>query len=139
MTLGQVATDAKSNEITAIPELLDLLDLEGAVVTIDAMGCQKDIAAKIVGGGGQYVLAVKENQPHLYEDIERAFDEALDQGEPRVTSPSARPKGPGRVARNAHLLCDHQPQGDPGRGPVDGADGDRHGDQRAGGQRCRRD
>ncbi len=49
LTLDQVATDAKSNEITAIPELLELLDLEGAMVTIDAMGCQKDIAAKIVG------------------------------------------------------------------------------------------
>jgi predicted transposase YbfD/YdcC len=84
LTLGQVATDAKSNEITAIPELLELLDLNGAVVTIDAMGCQKEIAADIVGGGGQYVLAVKENQPHLYEDIARAFDEALDQGEPGV-------------------------------------------------------
>jgi predicted transposase YbfD/YdcC len=84
LTLGQVATDAKSNEITAIPELLELLDLKEAVVTIDAMGCQKEIAADIVGEGGQYVLAVKENQPHLYEDIERAFDEALDQGEPGV-------------------------------------------------------
>jgi predicted transposase YbfD/YdcC len=84
LTLGQVATDAKSNEITAIPELLQLLDLEGTVVTIDAMGCQKEIAAEIVGEGGQYVLAVKENQPHLYEDIQRAFDEALDQGEPGV-------------------------------------------------------
>jgi len=84
LTLGQVATDAKSNEITAIPELLELLDLEGAVVTIDAMGCQKEIAAGIVSGGGQYVLAVKENQPHLYEDIERAFEEALDRGEPGV-------------------------------------------------------
>ena len=68
-TLGQVATDAKSNEITAIPELLAVLDLDGAVVTIDAMGCQKDIAAQIVDGGGEYVLAVKENQPHLHEDI----------------------------------------------------------------------
>ena len=66
LTLGQVATHAKSNEITAIPELLKLLDLEGAVVTIDAMGCQKEIAAGIVQGGGEYVLAVKENQPHLY-------------------------------------------------------------------------
>jgi predicted transposase YbfD/YdcC len=84
LTLGQVATDAKSNEITAIPELLELLDLNGAVVTIDAMGCQKEIAAGIVGRGGQYVLAAKENQPHLYEDIKRAFDEALDQGEPGV-------------------------------------------------------
>jgi len=84
LTLAQVATDAKSNEITAIPELLELLDLEGAVVTIDAMGCQKEIAAEIIDGGGQYVLAVKENQPHLYEDIERAFDEVLDRGEPGV-------------------------------------------------------
>jgi Transposase DDE domain len=62
LSLGQVATDAKSNEITAIPELLKLLDLEGAVVTIDAMGCQKDIATGIVRGKGEYVLAVKENQ-----------------------------------------------------------------------------
>jgi predicted transposase YbfD/YdcC len=84
LTLGQVATHAKSNEITAIPELLKLLDLEGAVVTIDAMGCQKDIAAEIVQGKGQYVLAVKENQPHLYEDIEQAFEEVLERGEPGV-------------------------------------------------------
>jgi predicted transposase YbfD/YdcC len=84
LTLGQVATDAKSNEITAIPELLGLLDLNGAVVTIDAMGCQRDIAAKIIDGGGDYELAVKENQPHLDADIARAFDEALDQGEPGV-------------------------------------------------------
>jgi len=56
LTLGQVATDAKSNEITAIPELLELLDLDGAVVTIDAMGCQKEIAADFISGGGQYVL-----------------------------------------------------------------------------------
>jgi predicted transposase YbfD/YdcC len=84
LSLGQVATDAKSNEITAIPELLKLLDLEGAVVTIDAMGCQKDIAAGIVREKGEYALAVKENQPHLYEDIGRAFDEALADGEPGV-------------------------------------------------------
>src|SRR5208282_5309502 len=61
-----------------------LLDLRGAVVTIDAMGCQKDIAAGIDQGGGKYLLAVKENQPHLYEDIQKAFDEALDKGEPGV-------------------------------------------------------
>src|SRR6516165_6314911 len=84
LTLGQVATDAESNEITAIPELLELLDLRGAVVTIDAMGCQKEIAADIIDGGGEYALAVKENQPHLYEDIERAFEEVLDRGEPGV-------------------------------------------------------
>lgn len=84
LTLAQVATDAKSNEITAIPELLELLDLKGAVVTIDAMGCQKEIAADIIDRGGQFVLAVKENQPHLYEDIKRKFDEVLDRGEPGV-------------------------------------------------------
>ncbi len=81
LTLGQVATDAKSNEITAIPELLKILDLEGAVVTVDAMGCQKEIAAGIVPGKGAFVLAVKENQPHLYEDIGQAFDEVLEQGQ----------------------------------------------------------
>src|SRR5512147_2342858 len=82
LTLGQVATDAKSNEITAIPELLELLDLKGAVVTIDAMGCQKEVAADVVGGGGEYVLAVTENQPHLDEDIERAYEEVSERGEP---------------------------------------------------------
>src|SRR3954471_24299371 len=62
LALGQVAPDAKSHEITAIPELLELLDLNGAVVTIDAMGRQREIAADIVGRGGHYVLAAKENQ-----------------------------------------------------------------------------
>jgi predicted transposase YbfD/YdcC len=84
LTLGQVATHAKSNEITAIPELLKFLDLEGAVVTIDAMGCQKDIAAGIVLGGGEYVLAAKDNHPHLCEDIKQEFEEVLEHGEPGV-------------------------------------------------------
>ena len=65
LLLGQVATDVKSNEITAIPELLALLDLEGAVVTIDAMGCQRVIAKQIVAAKGDYVLTVKDNQPTL--------------------------------------------------------------------------
>ena len=59
LTLGQVATEEKSNEIEAIPRLLELLDLQGALVSLDAMGCQKEIAAKIVAGGGDYVLIVK--------------------------------------------------------------------------------
>jgi len=80
LSLGQVAVDAKSNEITAIPALLELLDLQGALVTIDAMGCQKDIAAKIIAGGGDYVLTVKDNQPHLLEDIQASFERAIDQG-----------------------------------------------------------
>ena len=61
LTLGQVAVDDKSNEITAIPKLLQMLDLEGALVTIDAMGCQKDIARQIRTSNGHYLLAVKEN------------------------------------------------------------------------------
>jgi predicted transposase YbfD/YdcC len=78
VTLGQVATEAKSNEITAIPVLLDQLDLENAVVTIDAAGCQKSIAAKIVDGGGDYVLALKDNQPTLYRAVCDWFEERLE-------------------------------------------------------------
>jgi len=73
LSLAQVAVNAKSNEITAIPVLLDLLDIKGAWVTIDAMGCQKAIARKIKEGGGDYILTVKENQEHLTTDVELAL------------------------------------------------------------------
>jgi predicted transposase YbfD/YdcC len=73
LVLGQQAVDEKSNEITAIPELLELLELKGAIVTIDAMGCQKEIAARIVKGGGDYVLAVKDNQPKLHAALQEYF------------------------------------------------------------------
>ena len=73
LTLGQVRVSEKSNEITAIPELLKLLDLKGAIVTIDAMGCQKEIAGQIVDGGGDFLLAVKDNQPKLAEGIGEHF------------------------------------------------------------------
>jgi len=69
ITLGQVATDEKSNEITAIPQLLDIIDLEGAIVTIDAAGCQKTIAAQIVQGNGDFVLALKGNHGKLFDDV----------------------------------------------------------------------
>ena len=78
LSLGQVAVDSKSNEITAIPALLELLDLNGALVTIDAMGCQKAIAQKIVDQGGHYALTVKDNQEHLLEDIQQVLQKALD-------------------------------------------------------------
>jgi predicted transposase YbfD/YdcC len=78
VTLGQVAVDSKSNEITAIPALLQLLDLEGALVTIDAIGCQKKIAEKIVAGGGAYVLVVKGNQEQLLADVQETVGQALD-------------------------------------------------------------
>jgi hypothetical protein len=66
--LGEVAVEGKSNEITAIPELLKLLDPKGALVTIDAIGCQKALAQQIVDKGGNYLLAVKANQEHLLAD-----------------------------------------------------------------------
>ena len=77
LVLGQIATDAKSNEITAIPELLKLLDITGAVVTIDAAGCQKKIARQIVEQGGHYILQLKGNQGTLHAETVRLFDECL--------------------------------------------------------------
>ena len=76
LVLGQVATDAKSNEITAIPLLLKLLALEGATVTIDAMGCQTAIAAQIVEQGADYVLTLKDNHPALRDRVRLAFADA---------------------------------------------------------------
>ena len=76
LVLGQVATDAKSNEITAIPRLLELLHLKGCIVTIDAMGCQTKIAAQIIAQGGDYLLALKGNQGTLLAEVEEAFIDA---------------------------------------------------------------
>ena len=73
ITLGQVAVDAKSNEITAMPQVLAVLDLHDKIVTTDAMGCQKAIAEAIIKGGGDYILAVKDNQPTLHAEIQAAF------------------------------------------------------------------
>jgi predicted transposase YbfD/YdcC len=76
VVLGQVATEAKSNEITAIPQLLELLHIKGCIVTIDAMGCQTKIAEQIVAQEGDYVLALKGNQGTLAEEVEEAFIDA---------------------------------------------------------------
>ncbi len=78
LTLGQVACEEKSNEITAIPELLKLLAIKGCTVTIDAMGCQTEIASQIREQKGHYVLALKGNQSGLQEDMQRLFEEAID-------------------------------------------------------------
>jgi predicted transposase YbfD/YdcC len=99
LTLGQVAVDAKSNEIAAIPLLLDLLDLRDKVVTIDAAGCQKEIAAQIVAGGGDYVLAVKDNQPTLHAEVCQAFEKALETDDPRLRRHAAEESGHGRQER----------------------------------------
>ena len=73
LSLGQVKVDDKSNEITAIPELLDLIAIKGCIITIDAMGCQKEIAKKIIEKEADYILMVKENQAELKEQIEKVF------------------------------------------------------------------
>lgn len=77
VVLGQVKTDEKSNEITAIPELLKVLALEDCIVTIDALGCQKAIVSAICAKDADYIIAVKANQPHLYEDIQAIFRDVL--------------------------------------------------------------
>ncbi|HWU37482.1 MAG TPA: ISAs1 family transposase [Candidatus Acidoferrum sp.] len=97
LTLGQVAVETKSNEITAIPHLLELLDLQEKIVTIDAAGCQKDIAAAIVAGGGDYVLAVKDNQPTLHAEIQAAFAEVETEPLPRRREYATEEKGHGRL------------------------------------------
>ena len=78
LVLRQVKVADRSNEITAIPRLLSMLEVSGCIVTIDAMGCQKEIASKIIKSGADYVLSVKKNQPQLYEDIAETFADGLE-------------------------------------------------------------
>ncbi len=99
LVLGQRKVDEKSNEITAIPALLRVLVISGCIVTLDAMGCQRDIAAQIVAQGGDYVLALKGNQTHLQEDVLALFDWAEHgggQGVPLQTAQTLT-KGHGRI------------------------------------------
>jgi predicted transposase YbfD/YdcC len=99
LVLGQLATDAKSNEITAIPRLLELLDVRGAVVTIDAGGCHKKIAAQIVDQGGDYLLQLKGNQGTLHEETVDLFDHCLTDDCQGIAYTTARTlnKGHGRL------------------------------------------
>jgi predicted transposase YbfD/YdcC len=85
LVLGQIKVEDKSNEITAIPELLHVLELEGCVVTIDAMGCQKKIAAQIKAAGADYVLALKGNHATVHQEIREYFDDAVPPGADKNT------------------------------------------------------
>jgi predicted transposase YbfD/YdcC len=109
LTLGQVAVDGKSNEITAIPKLLELLDLNGALVTIDAIGCQKTIAKKVVAGGGDYVLVVKCNQEQLLKDIQETVAKAIDGELPAgtVRRHCERSEGHGRQEERSCIVIQH--------------------------------
>lgn len=106
LSLGQVAVEAKSNEITAIPQLLELLDLHGALVTIDALGCQKEIARQIVAAGGDYVLRVKDNQPNLLADIQACLRQALEQDFAGIRHDSyqTEDQGHGRKETRSYLV-----------------------------------
>jgi len=109
MVLGQVAVDDTSNEITAIPALLELLDLQGSTVTIDAIGCQTAIADQIVQRGGNYVLALKANQPTMLADVQALFADARAAQQPEygMTSATATESGHGRhETRTAFVISD---------------------------------
>lgn len=98
LMLGQIAVDAKSNEITAVPALLELLDVSDAVVSLDAMHCQKDTAQAIRDAGADYLLAVKDNQRSLHEDVKLFFDDAIEQGDEQLLHAVAEPdNGHGRL------------------------------------------
>lgn len=109
VALGQVAVDGKSNEITAIPKLLELLDLNGALVTIDAIGCQKAIAKKVVAGGGDYLLVVKANQERLLADIQQTVGQALDGELPAgvVRQSTTKEQGHGRQEERSCVVVQH--------------------------------
>lgn len=107
ISLGQVVVGQKSNEITAIPKLLEILAISGCLVTIDAMGCQTEIAEKIVAGGGDYVLAVKGNQPTLYEGIVNFFLNHLEDDFARVKVRrfQTQEHGHGREETRTYYVC----------------------------------
>lgn len=113
LVLGQMSTDVKSNEITAIPRLLELIDIRDCTVTIDAMGCQRNIAQTIVDNGAEYVLAVKDNQAGLREEIAHVFNAALspepvaaDMAQPpEITEHTSTDAGHGRIETRTAWLC----------------------------------
>jgi predicted transposase YbfD/YdcC len=94
LVLGQIATDAKSNEITAVPKLLEMLSLNGCIVTVDALNCQRDIARQIVDQGGDYVLALKANQGTLHDDVRRFLDDPASE---KTTAPAVVDGDHGRI------------------------------------------
>jgi predicted transposase YbfD/YdcC len=108
ISLGQVIVDQKSNEITAIPKLLEILEISGCLVTIDAMGCQTAIAQAIVDAGANYVLAVKDNQPTLHEGISWFFHTKRETGFARtkVSRHYTQDKGHGREEARTYYVCE---------------------------------
>ncbi len=106
LVLGQLAVEEKSNEITAVPQLLDMLDVTGCIVTADAMSCQKEIVKKISSKQADYVLSLKENQPTLRHEVEEYFEDALKNPQQYLEVETARTKdsGHGRVENRTYYL-----------------------------------
>ena len=116
LVLGQKKVEGKSNEITALPELIKILDLVGCIGTIDAMGCQREIVKKIVEKDADYVIAVKKNQPSLYKQIEQLFKQAIktDGKDLNMSTFSSKEMNRGREEiRNYLMLTDVAEQMDP--------------------------
>ena len=103
LTLGEVTVPEKTNEITAIPELLDLIDVEDGIVTLDAMGCQKKIVEKICQRKADYVIALKGNQGDFHSDVELFFSEFANKYPKHTTTE----KGHGRVETREYVLCNN--------------------------------
>lgn len=108
LVLAQSKVDEKSNEITAIPELLRVLDITGAIVTIDAMGCQKEIATQIINGDGDYILALKDNHPKLAADVRQLFADSQQDDIiiPTRTSYETVERRHGRTERRIYTVID---------------------------------
>ena len=107
ISIGQAIVDEKSNEIGANPKLLEMRELKGAIVTIDAMGCQTEIAKKIIDRGGHYVLNVKGNQPTLRDGVEQVFSDFLEGSPPKQTvrSSSTTRKAHGSKESRRYYVC----------------------------------
>ena len=106
LSIGQVKVDDKSNEITAIPDLLDLLEIDGATITIDAIGTQEEIVNKIVNKRGHYVLPVKDNQKELKKQIKSQFDSYNNlYGNKDILNKKTLEKDHGRIEKREYFLC----------------------------------
>ena len=106
VVLGQVKTDEKSNEITVVPELLERLELKGCIVTLDAMGCQRAIAAQVQEGGGDYVLSLKRNHRGLEAEVRGYFEAAReeDYNRPEIGNEETSEEGHGRIEHRSYFL-----------------------------------
>ena len=106
VVLGQVKTDEKSNEIVAVPQLLEKLELSGCIVTLDAMGCQRAIAKQVKEGGGEYVLTVKGNQPELAREVREYFEAVQEEDfdRPERGNEETSEEGHGRIEHRSYFL-----------------------------------